>query len=64
MSSEIEIVKNLNVPVGLIKEWIVLFVITGIHLVLGMRMVNYFGIVFILLVISREENKLNIVWKI
>tara|TARA_R100000655_G_C2870106_1_gene173225 strand:- start:212 stop:373 length:162 start_codon:yes stop_codon:yes gene_type:complete len=51
-------------PVGLIKEWIVLFVITGIHLVLGMRMVNYFGTVFILLVTLREENKLNIVWKI
>tara|TARA_B100001939_G_scaffold88066_1_gene75485 strand:+ start:646 stop:807 length:162 start_codon:yes stop_codon:yes gene_type:complete len=51
-------------PVGLIKEWIVLSVIIEILLVLGMKMADYFGIVFMRLVMLRVGRPLNTVWKI
>jgi hypothetical protein len=51
-------------PVGLIKEWIVLSVIIEILLVLGMKMADYFGIVFMRLVMLRADKLLNTVWKI
>tara|TARA_Y100000356_G_scaffold47191_1_gene37367 strand:- start:305 stop:466 length:162 start_codon:yes stop_codon:yes gene_type:complete len=51
-------------PVGLIKEWIVLSAIIEILLVLGMKMADYFGIVFMRLVMLRVGRLLNTVWKI
>ena len=51
-------------PVGLIKERIALSVIIEILLVLGMRMVDYFGIVFLRLEMLRVGRLLNTVWNI
>jgi hypothetical protein len=46
--------------VGLIKEWIVLSATIEILSVLRMKMANYYGIVFMLLVVLKVNKKQNI----